>query len=314
MHPSDPDRLVAAYLANLRGVQGMADSTMRVYGGAVRQFGRWLEQHDRAGLAAAERADIEAWMGAQARRGLAPNTRRLGVAALRSFYAWLPGRDDNPAMQVRKPRLPPSDVTPYTPEEAAAILAAADGRRDLHGRLDAAVLATLRYTGLRVTELVDAPTAMLDLDARRLELAGKGGQPRVVPLAADLAVRFEAYLQRTRPSCPDSPWLFSSPRSRPGGRWDGRIAPAVVRVLVRRYGELAGVPGRHHPHRWRHTFATELLRAGVDVHSAQRLLGHVKIGTTAGYLHLVDDELCAAVDDVYDVAGVEVAAAEVVAG
>jgi site-specific recombinase XerD len=47
------------------------------------------------------------------------------------------------------------------------------------------------------------------------------------------------------------------------------------------------------------------LRAGVDVHSAQRLLGHAKAGTTATYLHLLDDELCDAVDRVYDLADVD---------
>jgi len=64
---------------------------------------------------------------------------------------------------------------------------------------------------------------------------------------------------------------------------------------VRRDGEAAQPAGPHHPHRWRHSFATEVLTAGVDVHTTQRLLGHVKAGTTAGYLHLLDDDLCAAV-------------------
>lgn len=63
------------------------------------------------------------------------------------------------------------------------------------------------------------------------------------------------------------------------------------------------VAGRHDPHRWRRTFATEVLTAGVDVHTAQRLLGHGKAGTTAGYLHLLDDDLCDAVGRVYEGAG-----------
>jgi integrase/recombinase XerD len=131
-------------------------------------------------------------------------------------------------------------------------------------------------------------------------VTGKGARPRTMPLAVDLQRHLRGYLATVRPSCPASPWLFSWPRSRPDGPWCGRISPAVVRAIVRRAGEDAGVPGHHRPHRWRHTFATELLRAGVDVHSAQRLMGHVRAGTTTAYLHLVDEELCEAVDRVYD--------------
>lgn len=87
-----------------------------------------------------------------------------------------------------------------------------------------------------------------------------------------------------------SPWLFANPRSRVGGPWEGRLSPGVVRGIVVRAGDAAQILGRHHPHRWRHSFATEVLTAAVDVHTTQRLLGHVKAGTTAGYLHLLDDE------------------------
>lgn len=56
------------------------------------------------------------------------------------------------------------------------------------------------------------------------------------------------------------------------------------------------MPGRHHTHRWRHTYATGLLRRGLDIHKTQRLMGHANIATTARYLHLVDNDLAAAVD------------------
>ena len=57
--------------------------------------------------------------------------------------------------------------------------------------------------------------------------------------------------------------------------------------------------GRHHPHKWRHTYATELVRAGVDIHVVQRLLGHASIASTVGYTHLVLDDLRRAVAEVW---------------
>lgn len=59
------------------------------------------------------------------------------------------------------------------------------------------------------------------------------------------------------------------------------------------------MPGRHHPHLWRHTYATELVRAGVDVHVVQRLLGHANIASTVAYTHLALDDLQATVAGVW---------------
>lgn len=57
----------------------------------------------------------------------------------------------------------------------------------------------------------------------------------------------------------------------------------------------AGVSGRHFPHRWRHSYATSLLRRGADIHVVQRRLGHANIATTTRYLHLSDADLTDAV-------------------
>lgn len=298
---------IRAFVAHLHAIQGLASTTQQTYANNVRQFAAWMDDHEQRDLATASVEDIEAWVAACTRRGLAPRTRTLAVASLRSFYAWLPDRGDNPALRVRTPRIPPSDVTPYTSEEIDVMLTAARARSGLAARVEEAAISTLRFTGLRVQELVDLRLEAVDLTARRLEVIGKGGHQRVLPIAHDLRALLDGYLRWTRPACSASRWLFASPRSRPDGPWAGRIAPSAIRRAVREVGEAAGVGGRHHPHRWRHTFATELLRAGVDVHSAQRLLGHVKAGTTANYLHLVDDELCVAVDEVYDLTEVEVA-------
>jgi len=69
----------------------------------------------------------------------------------------------------------------------------------------------------------------------------------------------------------------------------------TVAKAVRAAGTGAGVTGRHFPHRWRHSYATSLLRRGADIHVVQRLLGHSNIATTSRYLHLSDADLSDAV-------------------
>lgn len=294
--------VIARFAAHLQGVRGLAPTTVATYTDAVDRFGRWLATRDRGPLATADRADVVAWVAAQAELGLAPATRALNLHGLRSFYDWLPDRADDPTDRVPTPRIPPRDITPYRAIEADRILAVASSDASPCGRLAHAVLATLRYTGLRCAELCSLQIGDLDLDAdaRRIAVVGKGGVPRVVPVAWPLRSILAAYLSESRPLETGSPWLFANPRSRVSGPWEGRLSPAAVRGIVVRAGEEARIPGRHHPHRWRHSFATEVLTAGVDVHTTQRLLGHVKAGTTSGYLHLLDDELCAAVGRVFD--------------
>ena len=65
-------------------------------------------------------------------------------------------------------------------------------------------------------------------------------------------------------------------------------------------GTGAGVAGRHHPHKWLHTYATGLVRAGVDVHVVQRRLGHASIASTVGHTHLSLDDLQGTVAHVWD--------------
>lgn len=287
---------------HLRGMRGAAPTTVATYTDGVARFARWLSARERGPVESAQREDVVAWLTAQAEVGLAPATRALSLYALRSFYGWLPDRGDDPTGRVPTPRIPPREIVPYLPEEADQMLAVAAGDRSRSGRLAHVVLATLRYTGLRCAELCSLQIADLDLDvgARRIEVVGKGSVPRVVPVAWPLTRVLAGYLDQVRPLEVGSAWLFANPRSQAGGRWEGRLSPGAVRGIVVRAGAAAGVPGRHHPHRWRHAFATEVLTAGVDVHTTQRLLGHVKAGTTAGYLHLLDDDLCAAVGRVYD--------------
>jgi site-specific recombinase XerD len=82
-----------------------------------------------------------------------------------------------------------------------------------------------------------------------------------------------------------------------GRRRSEQTSPDDVASLnSARTGLYQGVAGRHFAHRWRHTYATSLVRRGVDIHVVQRLMGHSSIATTSRYLHLLDADLLDAVD------------------
>jgi site-specific recombinase XerD len=117
-----------------------------------------------------------------------------------------------------------------------------------------------------------------------------------VPIAPPLVPILDDYLKTLRPELPSSAFFFANPSAHREDRYHGRLVPPTVAKIVERAGNGAGVTGRHFPHRWRHSYATTLLRRGVDIHVVQRLLGHANIATTTRYLHLSDTDLADAVD------------------
>ena len=176
------------------------------------------------------------------------------------------------------------------------ILTWAADQPSVRGQVAHAVLATLRYTGLRRNEVAVVRLDGVDLETRRLSVVGKGDKPRIVPIAPPLVPVLDDYLTTARPELPKSPFFFANPSSHRGDRYEGRIGPTTVAKVVAGAGTGAGVGGRHFPHRWRHSYATSLLRRGVDIHVVQRLLGHANIATTTRYLHLSDADLSDAVE------------------
>ena len=110
--------------------------------------------------------------------------------------------------------------------------------------------------------------------ARLKIVGGKGAKDRYVPIPLDLALLFKDY---TKDMEIDQPVFDLSVWS---------IAP-----LVRRYAERAGIEEKIWPHKLRHTFAVNALKAGWNIKEVQEVLGHEHLSTTEKYLHITDEEL-----------------------
>ena len=242
------------------------------------------------------------WISDEEDRGVAPATLRVQCYALRAYYRWLTHigyTGPCPLDHVRPPRRVSVERTDYTPPQADAILdhaknfaqAETASRRE---QFEYALLATLRYTGVRRTELLELETAQLDLDKRRLRVMGKGQKVRTVPLPPVYVEIMQWYLTEVRPYLPTSNMLFANPRAQQNHR--GGMAEKSIEPITYKHANAVEIDGPHHPHRWRHTYATHLLRQGVDVHMVQKLLGHANINTTVIYLHLMVHDLQDSVD------------------
>jgi site-specific recombinase XerD len=192
------------------------------------------------------------------------------VAALRFLYRVTLGRPEHvPYIAYgKRPKTLPSVLSP---EEVALLIQAAASARDR-------LLLQIAYgCGLRLDELLCLQVG--DIDSARMVLHvrhGKGGKDRFVPLSVRLLDELRAYWRLCRPAT----WLF------PGKKPNQHLTSGNVQRTFRGIARRAGLSKRCSMHTLRHSYATHLLEAGVDLLTLKALLGHRNLDTTAHYLHI----------------------------
>ena len=118
--------------------------------------------------------------------------------------------------------------------------------------------------------------AQVDLPDHRLHVVGKGSKHRTVVLGEDATELLRRYLDDIRPQLVASDFVFVNPMSSRTSNWVGRYGESAYQAYFTRIGQISGLPGKHFPHRTRHTYATEMLRMGLDVTEA-RIFGQPQL-------------------------------------
>jgi len=226
--------------------------------------------------------------------GLSPRTVVTFHGILKTFVRDCISRGYGPNAEIldlKAPKLPKEEPETFTTEEEKRLLAALKGRP----RDEMLVLFMLR-TGLRLAEvcnvtledIIDTPQGAY-VRVRQ----GKGGKDRAVPLDTPgerLSVKLARYTSRVRPKDTQQQALFLTHRR------DGKdyvpLTPHGIQTLFRRLSAETGI--HVNPHKFRHTFATRALSAGVDVMALQKALGHTTLAMVSKYVHYQKDDLLAA--------------------
>ena len=143
-----------------------------------------------------------------------------------------------------------------------------------------AILETLYSTAVRVSELAAMDRMDISFVNRDVTVTGKGNKQRETYINASMGVYLKMYLESRTDS---NPALFVSLKAP-----HKRLSKRGIEALIKRIGIAAGVENVH-PHRFRRTAATDLLRRGMPIEQVSKLLGHVKLDTTQIYC-TVDQE------------------------
>lgn len=209
------------------------------------------------------------------KRRVSPYTHKMAVAALKFLFEQTLGR---PAEVCRIPW--PKVVDPLPTVLSHADLMALF--RAATPPMPRTALLCAYASGLRISEVcrlqvgdIDSPRGVIHVRA------GKGGKDRLTVLPARLLANLRDYWRQTRPA---GPWLF------PARSATGCISPTHLRHGFRVAVRLGGIRRKGvRFHSLRHTFATHMLEAGVDVRVLQALLGHARVETTTRYAQVRTD-------------------------
>jgi integrase/recombinase XerC len=288
-------------------VRSVANTTLRSYAHDLLHFLRWSVDVNHT-TAITENALTESALldyirfqiNQQPPAAAASINRRVGIAerALRlefpdtqpafvpdfQYGYWRPvplgtGRP-RPALSRLRVKTPKRVIVPLSVENVARFWASFRTSRDL------AIVGLMLLDGLRSCEVLALNRDDILLSESQIRVRGKGNKLRWLPLPAETIQLLDHYLRLERPLNGGAP-LFVGLKGRARGR---RMTPAGLRSLFRHHRLITTVR-QANPHRFRHTFATDMVRAGISLPALMQLMGHSNIQTTLVYVQLTSQDV-----------------------
>lgn len=262
--------------------------TMNAYSTDLKQFSKQLHT---TGIEEVTPDMLEEYI-AQLHQQYKPKTVKRKIASLKAFFHYLEHKDiidRNPFSKIqvkfREPVILPKTIPLYTVE---AFLATIYRQRNFaktafqrrNALRDIAVIELLFSTGMRISELCSLKERDVDLRDGTILIYGKGSKERCMQIGNEnvLSILSE-YKQEYLTEIQNCKHFFANQ----SGRF---LSDQSVRRMINKYSNLAAIELHITPHMFRHTFATCLLEAEVDIRYIQEMLGHSSINITEIYTHV----------------------------
>jgi integrase/recombinase XerC len=286
---------IASWLSYLGSERRMSPKTVEAYRRDVLQFLTFLAEHlggapSLKQLSTLAPADVRAFLASRRAAGIGSRSLMRTLAGARAFARFLErtGKGKVGALAaIRSPKLAKTLPRPLTATSAKRMAdpesAAGDEREPwIHAR-DAAVLALLYGSGLRISEALGLKRA--EAGARdSLTVTGKGRKQRMVPVLPQVQKLIAEYLALCPYDLPGDGPLFVGAKGK-------QLSPRVIQLAMARLRGALGLPDTATPHALRHSFATHLLARGGDLRAIQELLGHASLSTTQIYTQVDAERL-----------------------
>lgn len=229
---------------------------------------------------------------AQLHQSYKPKTVKRKLASLKAFFHYLEYKDiliKNPFHKIqtkfREPVILPKTIPLHTIEVLLSTIykqcTAAQTRYQKRNALrDAAVVELLFATGIRISELCSLKISDVNLYDRTLLIYGKGSKERILQIGNDdILHTLQLYQKEYWGEMKQCSHFFANQSG-------CALSDQSVRRMLNKYTSIAAIDLHITPHMFRHTFATSLLEADVDIRYIQEMLGHSSINITEIYTHV----------------------------
>jgi integrase/recombinase XerD len=293
MKKSDQNKLSASFrqvrrfLEMMSAERGAAENSLQAY---ARDLSHYLEFLGSRNLTHASSSSdtIRDYLADLETHGFARTTAARRLSAVRQFHQFIHGEGVVPAnvaaiVQSPKtaralPKVLSIGEIDQLLTEARARLGRAEGKARFKAERLYCLLELLAATGLRVSELVGLTVRAVTTGDSFLNIKGKGGRERLVPISDQARAVLVSYIKTLEP---DSKWLFPSHGA------SGCLTRQHFALELKGLAAACGLDlAKISPHVLRHAFASYLLEKGADLRSVQQMLGHADISTTQIYTHV----------------------------
>jgi site-specific recombinase XerD len=281
--------MLEKYLHSLE-VSGKSDRTIATRKGQLISFFAWLlketNSNDPLEITSIDAAKYRKYLQA---RGLEPNTVNTALSSIYAICQWMVKEgylSNNPVSEVERVALVASAPRGLDKNEQHRLIRTA---ATLKSKRDYAIIMTLLFSGLRVSELVELTPDDVVISERGGNIrvrAGKGNKYRIVPIVKELRKCLSDFITVERVT---TMYLFEGQRT-------PQMTTRAIQLICSKIGEKAKIAGLT-PHVLRHTLAHNLISAGVSIDRVAMILGHANINTTAIYTKPSMGDLQAAMDN-----------------
>lgn len=276
--------LLNSWLRYLGYSCGLSHNTIHAYSSDMRQLllflrdykGAEVETSDIAGLT---KSNIRAWFLARRNAGETARTLARGLSAVKSLVKYLIDEkviEDCEVLTMRPPKLEKSLPRPLTIAQLNDVISALHRlkRTSWMVKRDKALLVLIYSVGLRISEALSIDRRDIANSSGALNILGKGGKARVVPLVEPVKAIIDDYLDACEFKLAEALFVNNT---------GGRLTASAVQKLVKKAREWLGLSDKVTPHALRHSCATHLMENTGDLRGIQELLGHSSISSTQIY-------------------------------
>lgn len=274
------ENLIKDFCFYLKVEKGLAQSSLDSYSSDLRDFLGYLQKE----VEKIDHNDLLDYFISLQQTGLVNASLARRRVAIKQFYTYLEEMGIPTKLDFEK--VPSIKIEKHLPDFLSVdrMLSFLDGLplSTLLEQRNKVMLELLYACGLRISELLGLRTHDLNLSEMVILVMGKGSKQRFVPFPDAVAELLERYLRQTRPAIikfGNTDILFPNNRG-------GQMSRMGFWKILRAACLKAGIKQQITPHTFRHSFATHLLEAGVNLRIVQALLGHASLDTTQIYTHL----------------------------